>query len=114
MRQMINPAGFDRIGDIQQATETQELGVVDETFAPLYSNVRSKKLMPLKGSENMENNQEVAIERNSWLIRNENRDIVPNKTKYVVDGKDHHIIGVRDYKGERFYQVLDTEFRDNQ
>lgn len=108
-----NPVELDHIGDIITVSYTKVNGEKANTRSTTYSSVRSKKLMPLRGSESQETNQKVATERNSWQIRKEDRAIVPKNMIYVVGGKDHHITSVREFKGSRFFLVLDTEYRDN-
>ena len=113
----INPRELDVTGDIYEEIIINERGQDVGTLSILYNGVRSKQLAPLRTqiSENYEFNQEVAIAKNSWLIRNESsRNITPNRMKYFVDGEYHEIQGVRKYKGGRKYLVLDTILRDNQ
>ena len=116
MLSTINPSELDRIGTIRTGSGTYANGREPLTYTDTYTNVRSKKLAPLRsqGGEAIESNQEVFIEGNSWLIRKENRVIVPMNMVYVVDGKIHHIVNVRDYQGSRTMIVLDTEYRDNE
>lgn len=113
---MINPANMDKTGTIQTGTGTTTRGRKDLTWANTYLNVRSQKLAPLRsaGSEKEEANQQVFVQKNSWLIRRENRTIVPKNMRYQVDGENHHIYNVRDYMNTRDWIVLDTEFRDNE
>lgn len=114
MRSTINPAEFDWEIDIV----VQNMSLVNGEETPgtptTYSNIRAKKLRPLKGVESEETNQNVAQERNSWQIRKENYSFVPKHTAVVENSKNHEVIAVREFKGERYYLVLDTEYRDNQ
>lgn len=116
----IRAGEFSFIGDIHNPTVLNERGQEVLTDAVLYVGVKSKLLPPRKtdNSEVFEENQEVAKEKNSWLIRNNlTRTITANKMTYVVDGEFHEIKGVRRFmsgSNARKYLVLDTELRDNQ
>ena len=112
----INPSEFDQIGTIRTGTGSNTDGRKVITYSDTYTSVRAKRLNPLRtfGGEGVESVQDVYIEENSWLIRKEDRAIVPKKMVYLIGAKIHHIVNVRDYKADRLYFVLDTEFRDNE
>jgi hypothetical protein len=114
----ISASEFDVLG----AIHTRDTGTYDKGFpvdgdTTTYANVRAKHMNPLRTdtSEVYEFNQEVALQKNSWLIRNiSTQTITAKKMSYVEGGNYHEIRGVRRYKGGRKYLVLDTILRDNQ
>lgn len=113
----ISASEFDVSGAIHNPTVVNERGQEIPTDAVLYADIRAKHMNPLRTdtSEVYEFNQEVAIQKNSWLIRNiSTQTITANKMTFVEGGNYHEIRGVRKYKGGRRYLVLDTILRDNQ
>ena len=110
----IRGADMQHIGTIQNNTASSTFGYVANAYADLYTNVRSKKIAPLRTDEVKEGAQNVSVHRNSWIVLKEDRNIVPKNTRYVVDGIAHYITNVREYMDSRVFIVLDTETRDNQ
>lgn len=113
----ISASEFDVIGAIHNPDIDNSRGQQVRTDAVLYTDIRAKHMNPLRTdtSEVYEFNQEVAIQKNSWLIRNVmTQTITANKMTFVENGNYHEIRGVRKYKGGRRYLVLDTIIRDNQ
>jgi hypothetical protein len=113
----ISASEFDVSGAIHSPTVLNERGQEIRTDAVLYADIRAKHMNPLRTdtSEVFEFNQEVAIQKNSWLIRNiSTQTITANKMSFVEGSNYHEIRGVRKYKGGRKYLVLDTIVRDNQ
>lgn len=114
----ISASEFDVSGAIHTVnTDTYAQGQPIDNDSVLYADIRAKHMNPLRTdtSEVYEFNQEVALQKNSWLIRNiSTQTITANKMSFVEDGNYHEIRGVRKYKGGRKYLVLDTILRDNQ
>jgi hypothetical protein len=113
----ISASEFDVIGAIHSPTILNERGQEVRTDAVLYADIRAKHMNPLRTdtSEVYEFNQEVALQKNSWLIRSvSSQTITANKMSFVENGNYHEIRGIRKYKGGRKYLVLDTILRDNQ
>jgi len=113
----IKAAEFDIIGAIHDPTILNERGQEVVKDAVLYADVRAKHMNPLRTdtSEVFEGNQETAIQKNSWLIRNiSTQSITANKMTFVENSNYHEIRGIRRYKGGRKYLVLDTIIRDSQ
>lgn len=104
------------IGVIQTGTGTKVAGEKAIDWANTYTGVRCKQIpaLKLRVNEKEELTQMVFIEKLSWIIRREDRAIVPNAMRFVVESKNHFIVNVRRWKGSRDWLVLDTEFRDNQ
>ena len=104
---------FDRIGVIQEkASASHADGQDNYTWAALYTGVKSKRLNPLRGSEQIDNQQTTNQQKDSWLINKSGRTITPNM-RYVVNGINYYIESVRDYRGSRSMIVLDTITKDN-
>jgi len=112
----IHPSELDMIGDIQKSDNVVTNGQKSDSWESLYLGVRCKQIpaLKLRINEKEEFSQHVFIEKLSWVIRRENRNIVPNAHRFVVEGKNHFIVNVRRWKGSRDWLVLDTEYRDNQ
>ena len=114
----ISASEFDVSGSIHSPTIVyDDLGQAIPTPAILYADIRAKQMNPLRTdtSEVYEFDQQVALQKNSWLIRNiSTQTITANKMTFVESGNSHEIRGVRRYKGGRKYLVLDTIIRDNQ
>ena len=114
----ISASEFDVSGAIHTTnTDTYAVGQPIDTDSIVYADIRAKHMNPLRTdtSEVYEFNQEVALQKNSWLIRNlSSQTITANKMSFVEDSNYHEIRGVRKYKGGRKYLVLDTILRDNQ
>lgn len=114
----ISASEFDVLGAIHnKGTGTYDRGFPVSGDTTLYADIRAKHMNPLRTdtSEVYEFNQEVAIQKNSWLIRNfSSQTITANNMSFVEGDNYHEIRGVRKYKGGRKYLVLDTILRDNQ
>ena len=119
----ISGSSFDVRGAIHNPTIVEDaFGQEVRTDAVLYADVRAMHMNPLRTdtSEPIEFNQEVAIEKNYWLIRKvSSQAITPNKMTFVEGGNYHEIRRVRPFKPSdpnfrRKYLVLDTILRDNQ
>ena len=115
---IINPREFYLVGDLI-TTESIDPGTGwdQDTETVFIKGLRAKLLNPLKtdGIEVFEFDQQVAKQKQSYLVRNTayTRQIKPRKSIYEVDGGRYHVIQVRRYKGGRRYFVLDTVARDN-
>ena len=110
----INPADFRYSGTIQSETQTSTDGIKnDPSWANVETNVRSKKLPPLKSTETKEGKQPIHVQRFSWLIHAHSRAFTA-QMRYVVNSQNHYITDIRNYKGLEEYLVLDTELRDNE
>ena len=116
--QKVDSRIFDQTGSIEQNTITDDGRGADlDSWAVLYSGVRSKRMNPLKtdGLETYELDQQVSKLKASWLIRNSTaRTITAVNMAYVVGGEHHMITAVRPFKGSRNLLVLDTIHRDNE
>ena len=115
---IINPRDFYLKGNLIK-TEVIDPGTGwdEDSESVFISGLRSKLLNPLKtdGIEVFEFDQQVAKQKQSFLVRSTNltRLITPYKNIYILDGIRYHVIQVRRYKGGRRYLVLDTISRDN-
>jgi hypothetical protein len=112
----IRPSELDMIGNIERSDGIKARGVLAPKWETSYIGVRCKQIpaLKLRVNEKEELTQTVFIEKLSWIIRREGRNIVPNAMRFVVEGDNHFIVNVRRWKGSRDWLVLDTEFRDNQ
>ena len=112
----IHPSELDMIGNIERSDGVVVAGQKTTKWMVSYIGVRCKQIpaLKLRVNEKEELTQMVFIEKLSWIIRREDREIFPNAMRFVVEGKNHFIVNVRRWKGSRNWLVLDTEFRDNQ
>jgi hypothetical protein len=112
----IHPSELDMTGNIEVSNGVVVNGQKTTKWEVNYIGVRCKQIpaLKLRVNEKEELTQMVFIEKLSWIIRREDRNIVPNAMRFVVEGDNHFIVNVRRWKGSRNWLVLDTEFRDNQ
>lgn len=110
-----NPYFLDKQINIAVGIGNAKTGV---TYSGLHTSVYAKKLEPLRVYESERSSvhleQPVHSAKNSWLIRREDKEIIPKLHAVLYDGAAYFISNVRDYKGSRDMLVLDTEIEDSQ
>lgn len=82
-------------------------------FVNLYTNVRARKISPLRTMEKLDEKQPRSFERSGWLIRAEDRSVTANM-RLVYNSENYYITGVREFKEDKLTLVLDTEKRDDE
>lgn len=109
----LNPYQLNLQADIEVRTVDKSTGEKVETWATDFASVWMKRLAPPRGTETTEAMQRVAVQRDSFLIRNEGLTITPADHRISLDGEKFYITGERPYKSSLDMKVLDTEKRDN-
>lgn len=113
MLTQINPYQLNLQASIEVRTVDKSSGQKVETWAEAHAGVWMKRLAPPRGNETTEAMQRVAVQRDSFLIRQEGRTITAADHRINLSGEKFYITGVRPYKSSLDMQVLDTEKRDN-
>jgi hypothetical protein len=109
----LNPYELNLQADIEVRTVDKSTGEDVPTWVVQNPNVWMKRLAPPRGTENTEAMQRVAVQRDSFLIREEGRTITAANHRINQNGELFYITGVRPYKSSLDMKVLDTEKRDN-
>ena len=115
---MVNPRELDYTIDIYQFVTTESAAgeqILSERL--LYSQIRCKELLPIKGksgAEMYQGDQQVAFNAKSLLLRKEDRVIKPKRMYVKFENEVYHISSVRRYKTSREWIVLDVANRDDE
>lgn len=103
---------FDRVGVIQQkGSRAVVTGQDSFSWENIYTNVRLKKLPPLRSQEKFEDRQPVSTKTISWHTKLFDRTITA-EMRLVVDGIVYDIQGVREYMDLKTDIVIDTVTKD--
>lgn len=109
-----NIGSFDQRIDIITPTEDDTSGerlITWDTGSPTYSNVYAKEIKS-SGVEQAVEDQVVAKNRRSWVIRKFNYTINEEMAVYY-DSKLYFIIAINSFRADRKHIVLECESRDN-
>lgn len=111
----INPYELNVKGTYEEPTDAgtyEERVTWAQKTGAQYLNMPMSRMAP-RGDETYEAGQQVAEQRYSWKIMEQNR-VFSKKGRLNVGGEYHYIEGVRQWKGFSNILVLDTTTKDNQ
>ena len=107
-----NPYQLNTIGNIEVRTIDQSSGQAVPSWSAEYSNVYMKRLAPPRGTETNGAMQDMAVQRDSFLIRKEGKTVTAKNHRIVIDSEYFYVSGVRPYKSSINFIVLDTTSND--